>query len=76
MLSICGELILCDVSSCSEVSVFFILCEVSSFFITKIYGSFFIFFYWKRWYFFFNRSREWGVFLIFGLKRGVGKWEV
>ena len=32
MLSICGEIILSDVSNCSETNTFLILCDVSIFF--------------------------------------------
>ena len=28
----CGEILLCDVSSCSEASVFLTLCDVGSFY--------------------------------------------
>ena len=51
MLSIYGEIILCDVSSCSYTCVFFILYDVSFFFLIIIitigtFGSFlFIYFY-------------------------------
>ena len=42
MLSICDEIILCDVSNCSEASVFLILCDVSIFFFfIGTVGSFF-----------------------------------
>ena len=40
MLSVCGEIILCDMSSCSKASVFLILYDVSSFFKKKNYGSY------------------------------------
>ena len=46
MLSICGEIILCDVSIFSEAGVFLNLCDVSSFFFffNFIYGSLIILF--------------------------------
>ena len=68
MLSICGEIILCDVSNCSKASVFLILCYVSS---LKIQNESF---------FFFGRSRGWVAFLSYFLLEmwdsGVGKWKV
>ena len=70
MLSICGEIILCDVSSCSKASVFLILCYVSS--LKKKMKVFF--------FFFVGRSRGWVAFLSYFLLEmwdsGVGKWEV
>ena len=86
MLSIYGEIILCDVNSCSEASVFFfkILCG------EYYYYYFFCRFLWKFnslflleplvfFFFFFNRSRWWVSFLsYFWLETwgsGVGKCE-
>ena len=70
MLSICGEIILCDVSGCSKTSVFLILRYVSSLKKKKMKGFFF----------FFGRSYGWVAFLSYFLLEmwdsGVGKWEV
>ena len=45
MLSICGEITLCDVSSCLETSVFLILYKVSSFFVLNLLLKCFFFFF-------------------------------
>ena len=67
MLSICGEIILCDVSGCSKTSVFLILRYVSS--LKKKMKVFF----------FFGRSYGWVAFLSYFLLEmwdsGVGKCE-
>ena len=57
----CGEIILCDVSSCSETSVFLILCDVSNF-IFRSRGWIAIFFSSYFW------LETWGS--------GARKWEV
>ena len=63
MLSICGEIILCDVSNCSEASVFLILCDVSIFFFLNLWNFFFLLE--PLVVFFFNRSHGWVAFLSY-----------
>ena len=56
----CGEIILCDVSSCSEASVFLILCDVSNFIFRSrgLIAIFFSYFWLETWG---SGARKWEV---------------